>query len=330
MRVFISLLLFLSLSFSETVIVPIPGEREEQPGGNGGGGSSGIGTAIGVLIGAGLIFLVTKAILAKPSEPPRLAFIPFQFIVVYKGSLPEDVEVLESLSVEDLNFSLLKWEKEPEELKRRLEKEVLIFQPNYVYELMGEVQKLNEENEGDKGEGTVAVLDTGADPKILGDALLYVKNLRPEPYRPEPHGTAVAYLVHLPKKAKVALYRVCTERRCDSWSIIKALADVLRRGIKVVNMSFGTRAEDPAVKLLIKLLSARGTKITAPAGNSPSEELPFPARVPEVIAVAGSPCFPEKVCKLANVREKYIFELPIGKVKGTSFSSAFYAGKIAR
>ena len=323
MRPFLSLLLSFSLLHSQTVVVPIPGERKA---GNGGGGND-LGVVIGVLVGAGIFFLITKTLLSKPASKIRtLPFVPFQFIVVYRGELPPEVKVMETVEFENLRFSLIEWREEEEKLKNILRGKVLFLQPNYVYETFGEgtlkpsITKTSND--------VVAVLDTGADRRLLKDVLLEVKNMRPDPYRPEPHGTAVVYVAHIPRKAKVILYRVCSGRRCDTWSVTKALIDVIRRNIKVVNMSFGTEATDRVVELLLKIAYKRGIKITAPVGNKPSPRLPFPARLPEVISVAGHPCFPAKVCLMADVREPYEFETPLGKVKGTSFSSAYHAGKI--
>ncbi len=326
MKLILAILLSFSLLYSQTVVVPIPGERKSE---GGGGGGSGVGLVIGALVGAGLIFLLTKTVLSKPpTETQKLLFIPFQFIAVYRGELPSDVEAKETVEFEGLKFSMIEWREEKEELRKALEGKVLFLQPNYVYETFGE-GKL-ETYTSETSNQVVAVLDTGADTDLLKDVLIEIRNMRPDPYRPESHGTAVVYLAHLPKKARVVLYRVCSGRRCDSWSITKALVDVLRRNIKVVNMSFGTSANDRVVELLLKIAYKKGVKITAPVGNRPSEKLPFPARLPEVISVAGSPCFPKKVCMRADVREPYEFETPFGNVRGTSFSSAFYAGKITR
>ena len=330
MRVFLALLLCASVMYSQTVVVPIPGQRqtqppEQQPGGGGGGG---IGLVVGALIGAGLVFLITKAVLSKPSsETKKLPFIPFQFVAVYRGELPPQVKPAETVELEDLKFSMIEWKEEEDELRKALEDRVMILQPNYVYETFGEGNI--KPSPGGTSDGLIAVLDTGADTELLKGILIEVKNMRSDPYRPEPHGTAVAYLSHLPQKAKILLYRVCSERRCDTWSVTKALVDVLRRDVKIVNMSFGTSADDRVVELLLRIAISKGVRITAPVGNEPSEKLPFPARLPEVISVAGSPCFPERICLKADAREPYEFETPFGRVKGTSFSSAYHAGRLS-
>ena len=327
MVIFLSLLLSFSLLYSQTVIIPIPGQKEPPQEKGTAPPQNSAGIVIGTIIGTGILLLLTKTVLSKPPpEVPKLPLIPFQFIVVYRGTLPKDIETKETVEIEDLRLSLIQWEEEPEELEEKLEEEVLIFQPNYVYETYGtgELKPSPSKASGP----AVAVLDTGAHRELLEGVLLEVKNMRPDPYRPEDHGTAVSYLAHLPNKAGVILYRVCSEKKCDTWSITKALIDIIKRKIKVVNMSFGTSAKDKVVELLVKFAVKRGIKITAPVGNRPTKELPFPARLPEVISVAGSPCFPSRICERADVREPYRFDTPLGTVQGTSYSSAYHAGKI--
>ena len=332
----IALMLSFSLLQAQTVIVPIPGEPQPKPptspqqpqGGNGG---SGFGILIGSVIGAGILFLLTKAVLSKPSKPPRMAFIPFEFIALHTADLPEDVKVIDKERFEGYTLSLIKWDEEEQKLRDKLKDRVFLLERNYLYELYGEVASLSETviKEGSPSSSVLAVLDTGADGGLLKNALLFTKNVRRDSYKPEKHGTAVAYLAHEQKGAKVALYRVCSDGICDGWSVSKALVDVYREGIKVVNMSFGTDREDRIVAFLIKGMSLRGFVFVAPVGNTPSDELPFPARLKEVVSVAGKPCFPEKICQRAKVSEEYRdIQTPVGKVTGTSFSSAVHAGKI--
>ncbi len=68
-------------------------------------------------------------------------------------------------------------------------------------------------------------------------------------------------------------------------------------------------------------------------GNELSRVLPFPARHPEVIKVAGDPCFPRGLCE-NYPREPYrVKALGVGGMEkfftGTSFSSALHAVKLA-
>ena len=327
MKKILAILLLFS-SFFEAFAISLLSQSQGQASAEDEEDLPSIGVVVSVLVGVGILLLLSKVASSKSSKSDKALSIPFQFIVVYRGELPRDIKPSQSLQVNGLKFSLIEWREEEQKLRQKLQKKVLILQPNYLYELLGEASPLPVRDSSPTSQRLVAVLDSGADSQRLKDILLFTKNMREDPYRAEPHGTAVAYLVHRASKAKVALYRVCSRGRCDSWSIIKALADVLRRDIKVVNMSLGTQAEDGAVKLLIKLLSAKGVRITAPVGNEPRDVVPFPARLEEVISVAGAPCFPEKVCIKAKAREPYEFELPFGTFRGTSFSSAFHAGKL--
>lgn len=327
----LALFIAFSILHAQTIVVPIPGEPQSKPQPPQGGGGSGLGAVLAGLVGASLLFFITKAVFSKPSKPPRMAFVPFEFIALHTQDLPEDVQVIDKESFEGYTLSLIKWKEEKQKLEEKIKDRVLILEPNYLYNLYGDISEpvgsgINSKTSFE----TVAVLDTGADESILTDAILFVKNLKKDSYKAEKHGTAVAYLVHKQKGAKVALYRVCSENVCDGWSISKALLDVFRKEIRVVNMSFGTDGEDKIVAFIIKGLSLKGFVFVAPVGNVPSEELPFPARLEEVLSVAGKPCFPEGICRKAKATEEYKdIHTPVGKVVGTSFSSAIHAGKLA-
>ncbi|SNZ16499.1 S8/S53 family peptidase [Hydrogenobacter hydrogenophilus] len=329
-RKILALLVAFSILHAQTIVVPIPGEPKPQPQPPQGGGSSGLGAVLVGLVGASLLLFITKAVFSKPSKPPRMAFVPFEFIALHTAKLPPDLQVIDREVFEGYTLSLIRWEEESQKLEEKLKDRVLILEPNYLYELYGDVSEaFGSSTKQEASLSVVAVLDTGADESKLQDAVFFVKNLRKDNYKAEKHGTAVAFLVHKQKGAKVALYRVCSENVCDGWSISKALLDVFRRGIRVVNMSFGTDREDRIVAFIIKGMSLKGFVFVAPVGNVPSEELPFPARLEEVLSVAGKPCFPERICRKAKAMEEYKdIHTPVGKVVGTSFSSAIYAGKL--
>ncbi len=321
MKKLISFVLTFSITLSNPLALAQDRFVEEEDN------NDGIAFIIGALIGVGIALLLSKTLKANP---PRSDAIPFQFVVVHRLDLPEGIKILESREFNNLKFTLIEWQGSEEELKEVLKGVAIILEKNYTYEVFSEgvVSPTVPEKEEIPTVGVIGVLDTGADKNILRNILLFVKNMRRDNYIPEDHGTAVAYLAHKAGNAKVALYRVCTGNLCDSWSITKALMDILRRDIEVVNMSFGTQSHDKVVELMLKFAFMKGVKVVAPVGNKPSKRLPFPARLEDVISVAGFPCFPEKICTKADVRERYVFDTPVGKVKGTSFSSAFYAGKL--
>lgn len=341
MKTLLSLFLLLSLSFSQTIIVPIPGQKQEAPQESSGQDATGLGALVGVVIGSvilGLIF--SKVVSAKTPEsrvregkkkiPP---FVPFEFIVVYRGVLPPELELIEEASFEGLNFSLVRWEKSQKELEELLKDRVLFIQPNFLYELMGEVSgKANLSENVASGDARVCLLDTGADLGFLGHLLDRVENHLKKPYVAEDHGTASAYLM-VSKGVRVHLHRVCSEGRCTSFAVAKALVHCFKEGLKVISTPFGMYGEDKLVAMIISSISGMGFRVVAPVGNEPSEVLPFPARHPVVIKVAGEPCFPKGLCENFP-REPYrVRSMGVGGIEktfvGTSFSSVLYAVKLA-
>ncbi|MEZ0362039.1 MAG: S8/S53 family peptidase [Hydrogenobacter sp.] len=330
---FLVFALTFSLLHAQTVLVPIPGQPQPkpQPQQSQGSGGSDLGAFLGGLLGVGLLFLLTKAVFSKPSKPQKMAFVPFEFIALHKAELPEDLKVIDRESFEGYTLSLIRWEEDSQKLEEKTKGKVLLLEPNYLYELYGNEGVLSnvESKEIAFPSTVVALLDTGVDENLLGHAILFVRNIRRDSYKSEKHGTAVAYLAHEQKGAKLAIYRVCSEGVCDGWSVAKALIDVFKEGIKIVNMSFGTDKEDKIVAFIIKGMSLKGFVFVAPVGNNSSDQLPFPARLEEVISVAGKPCFPERICIRAKAKEEYKdLHTPVGKVTGTSFSSAIHAGKM--
>ncbi|MEN3027902.1 MAG: S8/S53 family peptidase [Aquificaceae bacterium] len=343
MRTLLSLLLFLTLGFSQTIVVPVPGQRQEAPsqGSGGQGGGGGLGAVVGAVIGGVILSLIfSKAVSAKSPEgrmregKERMPlFVPFEFVVVHRGALPPGLEVLEEAAFEDINFSLVRWERSQKELEEELRERVLFLQPNFLYELMGEgAGSVNLSGSSDKAVARACLLDTGADTGLMGPLVEKVENHLRSPYRPEDHGTASLYLM-VSRGVRVHLHRVCSEGRCTSFAVAKALVGCFREGFRVISTPFGMYGEDRLNALIISSLSGRGLKVVAPVGNEPSDILPFPARHPAVIKVAGEPCFPRGLCENLP-REPYrVRSLGVGGVEknfvGTSFSSVLHAVRLA-
>ncbi len=334
------------MGFAQTVVVPIPGEPRKptpqtppQNEGKGGGGG-GMGALVGAVLGGVILSLIlSKVVPAKPAEGKggkdhkMPAFVPFEFIVVHRGLL-EDLEVMDTVSFEDLNFSLVRWGKSQRDLEERFKDQAIFVQPNYLYELFGEVSTQDKVlgYREDGGKAPVCLLDTGADQRVVGNFLLGVENHLRTPYLPEDHGTANAYLIGS-RGGSVYLHRVCSEGRCTSFAFAKALVSCFKEGVKVINTPFGMYGEDRLASLIISGISKLGFRVVAPVGNDTSRVLPFPARHPEVIKVAGDPCFPRGLCENFP-REPYrVRALGVGGVEkfftGTSFSSSLYAVKLA-
>ncbi|MFN0238410.1 protease [Hydrogenobacter sp. Uz 6-8] len=336
----------INLALSQTIVVPIPGQPREQtpqpiqtPQSSSGGGA-GLGLVVGSVVGGLILSLIfSKAVPAKPAEgkggkdQKMPAFVPFEFIVVHRGLL-EGLEVIERGIFEDINFSLVRWEKSQRELEESLKDSVLFVQPNFIYELFGEATAQVRSGEGREGglKAGVCLLDTGADQKAVGGFLLRVENHLRSPYAPEDHGTASAYLIGS-GGAGVYLHRVCSEGRCTSFAFAKALVECFREGVRVINTPFGMYGEDRLAGLIISGISRAGFRVVAPVGNEPSRVLPFPARHPAVVKVAGDPCFPRGLCENFP-REPYrVKALGVGGMErlfvGTSFSSALHAVRLA-
>lgn len=72
--------------------------------------------------------------------------------------------------------------------------------------------------------------------------------------------------------------------------IIEGLDWCIRNRMDVINMSFGMPDENQTIKELIRLAARRGIVLVASAGNSGpnTTQIDFPARLPQVIAVAAS------------------------------------------
>lgn len=341
MNVFLSLLLSLSLVFSQTVVVQIPGQRQEQTSSNGNGIGLLVGLVAGVVLGSFIVnLLFSKAVPAKTVETNAgrdkrtSAFIPFEFIVVHKEVLPKGIEIIESFTFDEINFSLLRWDKSQRDLEDVLDGKVLLVQPNYIYELFGEGNSEIHERKTStiKRKAEVCLLDTGADLSVVSKFLIKVENQLRNPYNAEDHGTANTYIIGS-RGAGVYLHRVCWEGRCTSFAFAKALVGCFKDSVKVINTPFGMYGEDKVAGLIISNLSKLGFTVVAPVGNEPSEILPFPARHPLVVKVAGEPCFPKGLCE-SFPREPYkVRSIGLGGIEkvfiGTSFSSALHALKLS-
>ncbi len=354
MKSLLAFLLSSSLVFSQTVVVPIPGDDKQ----GGGGGGGGVGAVLAGLVIGGLLTLILSKVASAgaPSgeSSQRLTFVPGLFIVVFKGrpELSSVGEVLDVESLEDISFALIKSDESFKEFEKKAGalSEVLFIQPQYVYELFSEQLEgrqyyLKEAKPCGAEDRVIAILDTGVDtehPDLRG-AFLRVENFLSSPYGAEEHGTAVASLIGARRngvgmlgvayESKLVSLRVCEEGRCFSYSIAKALAWAYRNRPHIINMSFGLYGEDRLVNLLLERLNGAGVKMTAPVGNRDGP-IPFPARSPYVISVAGD-CFPQGLCQKAKTRMSYrdlLVALPGGSYgirNGTSFSSALMAGRLA-
>lgn len=151
----------------------------------------------------------------------------------------------------------------------------------------------------------VAVLDTGADlehPDLKGNIKGGVNILAPgEAARDDHgHGTHVCGIIAAMDNdfgvkgtaPKVSLYPVKVLNRQGEGSfadIVRGLDWCLRRGMQLVNISFGTDKPNQVLHEAVRRAAAGGMIIVAAAGNDGSyQSVDFPAAYPEVVAVAST------------------------------------------
>ncbi|HKI73795.1 MAG TPA: S8 family serine peptidase [Pseudomonadales bacterium] len=152
---------------------------------------------------------------------------------------------------------------------------------------------------------SVALVDTGVDrhhPELAG-RIIYAHNFvdhDQDEFDNDEHGTSVAGLiasaannqlgiVGVAPEAKLMVFKACwqdqetRQAECDSYSIMKALVEVLKQRPDVLNMSLA----GPPDPLITRLLAAAYREgIVEVAAVDPRETKSFPASLPEVIAVS--------------------------------------------
>lgn len=151
----------------------------------------------------------------------------------------------------------------------------------------------------------VAVVDTGVDRQHpdLVDRIIMSRNFVEHDasrFDFDEHGTSVAGviastanndlgIVGVAPDVKLMVFKSCWEdsqsrrARCDSYSIAKALVEVLRQQPDILNLSLAG-PHDPLIERLLRQASDRGIIIVAAV--DPRSDKSFPAGMPEVIAVS--------------------------------------------
>lgn len=146
--------------------------------------------------------------------------------------------------------------------------------------------------------GTIALIDSPVDlanPALRGADI--VQSGFGGDMTPAAHGTAIAEILAgtgpfagVAQGARVASFAAFTPGgeawwRSQSSRIIVAADRALALRPNVVNMSFGTRPDDPALARALDRFEERGVCVVAAAGNGSGAPVMFPARYPTVIAV---------------------------------------------
>ncbi len=155
---------------------------------------------------------------------------------------------------------------------------------------------------------TVGVVDTGVDREHpeLADRIVYSRNFvnhDQQDFDRDEHGTSVAGviasaannelgIVGVAPESKLLIFKACAQddlsRRasCDSFSLMKALVDVLQQKPDVLNLSLAGQ-DDPLLERLINAAMAKGIIVVA-AVDHRNVGNRFPASIPGVIAVSSA------------------------------------------
>ncbi len=200
---------------------------------------------------------------------------------------------------------------------------------------------------------TVAVVDTAVDlshPDLDGRIAvsrdMVAAGSRSEPQQAR-HGTEVAGIiaasanngqgiVGIAPAAEINAYRACwypagsSAARCNSFTLAKALADVLQSGARIVNLSLGGPV-DSVLGLLLRRLVADGRIVVAALPLSGRAE-GFPAGVPGVLVVASSEKGPHPSNILVAPGRDLLTLVPGGRYdfsSGSSLAAAHVSGAAA-
>jgi subtilisin family serine protease len=196
----------------------------------------------------------------------------------------------------------------------------------------------------------IAIIDTGVD--FRSPYLQAARYTEPDGYElPDitDHGTKVAgilvgqgeeYRGLLPDERiiSVQLEKTATDE-VSIHSLIQAVETAVRYHPDIINISAGTRKDDPELHALIKTVKEQGIIIVAAAGNTGSEVCDYPAAYDEVIAV-GSVDRRKRISSFSSTSEKIAIYAPGEKIatvaeesivsfSGTSAATPFVTALVA-
>lgn len=164
-------------------------------------------------------------------------------------------------------------------------------------------RKVWERMEAKGTRGSIAVIDYGGDtghPELLGRVT--EKNVLAPGQKPSTstHASAVAGVISALRDppsgiagcclAPIELYNVWSDKGFDSLAFLNALKAVRTSGVKVVNLSLGSRVRDDVVAQHVKDCLSDGLTLVAAAGNNggTGNDLVYPAAYDGVIAVGAT------------------------------------------
>jgi hypothetical protein len=177
-------------------------------------------------------------------------------------------------------------------------------QPDFEFQVLGNSRDKGAELSGIKlgpkfkVSGTIVLIDSPVD---LANPALKGANIVQQGFgadlTPAAHGTAIAELLvgtgsfagvaQGAKLISLVAFAPAGENwwRSQSSQVLVAADRAIALRPNVVNMSFGTRLDDPALALALRKLEGVGACVVAAAGNSGGGPVLFPARSPLAIAV---------------------------------------------
>lgn len=156
------------------------------------------------------------------------------------------------------------------------------------------------------------------------------------------HGTLCAGIIAVvaPDSMIMPLRVFDDEGEADLFTIAKAIRYAVNQGAGVVNMSFGTLQNSPAIKSSIDYAISKHVVLVASAGNNNTSAVQYPAAYSGVIATAATDLF-DKKASFSNFGNYVYVDAPgvnifstypqgdYSMVSGTSFSAPIVAGTAA-
>ncbi len=156
------------------------------------------------------------------------------------------------------------------------------------------------------------------------------------------HGTMVAGIIdQISPQSKLIVIRIAdSDGTTTAWRIIKGLTYAAGQGAEVANISLGSRREIPALGDVLDWTEQQGLLVVAPVGNDAQSQSEYPAKLDQVLSVAGleptdvkaqfSNWDPGTVaCAPATGVKSYWWDGTMGVWSGTSFSSPILAATVA-